>query len=191
MARHAWHRPINVTFSRNRKNRRIVWSGPNRQERVSAFGYRAVRIIARMPALMASGSRGHASTTAAKSGSRSGSLAPSAPDSAPPVSEMSDFPAESWGRSSPAGDCLNALQGKGNRRARAPSGNCADRPQAAMKHSAVSFQSPRCHRQDVERAHGELLRRNSRVAWRAPPADGDPSSSSVPASSISDPLDAR
>jgi hypothetical protein len=61
----------------------------------------AARTIAKIPALMASGSVGQTSTTAAKSGSIGPVCAPSAPDCAPLWSSIVEFPAESCDSSNP------------------------------------------------------------------------------------------
>ncbi len=67
----------------------------------SSFRHSAALTIARMPALIAAGSAGQASTTAANSRSKEGSRAPSAPDSAPPDCELALLPEDPGGSSSP------------------------------------------------------------------------------------------
>ena len=69
---------------------------------IHAVGIPAARIIARMPALIGSESAGHAPNTTANSESIGASDAPSAPDSAPPSSELSGFPAFFGAGSSPS-----------------------------------------------------------------------------------------
>jgi len=60
-------------------------------------------------ARVASGRLGHAATTAAKSGSERPIRAPTAPDSAPPVSENPVFPADFGGSSSPLSPTLQLI----------------------------------------------------------------------------------
>jgi hypothetical protein len=75
--------------------------GPRANGIQSVHRQLAARIIARMPALIASDSLGHASTTVAKPGSSGASRAPSAPHSAPLWSETPVFPGFFGGSSSP------------------------------------------------------------------------------------------
>lgn len=86
-------------------------AGPRASGIHSARRHVATRIIARMPSLIASGSVGQASTTAARSMSNRPSSVPSAPDSAPLLYAIANFPAFLGGLSNPVPATLQRTPG--------------------------------------------------------------------------------